>query len=122
MVPLLFCQVAKQLPDSNIRGASRGGFIESLRFQLHQFRGLLHRSQAQRPHQPDRPTAHEPAHVLAPDQRHMLAEPAAVELQQPMPMRIFITPHFGKFLRLLRVVLLQAIGEIIVDSRILLLL
>ena len=47
---------------------------------------------------------------------------APVQLDQPMPMAVFLAPHLGELLRLRRVVLLQPVGEVVVDARVLLLL
>ena len=121
-MPFFLRQVPQQLPHPRIRGPPRRHLVEALGLQLHHLGRLPHRLQTQRTHQPHGPPPHKPSHVLPPDQRYVLAEPRPVKLDQPMPMPVLLTPHLGKLFRLNRVGLLQPVGEVVVNARILLLL
>jgi hypothetical protein len=43
------------------------------------------------------------------------------QLQQPVPVPVFLRPHLAEFCRLFRIALLQALRKILIDPRVLLL-
>ena len=63
----------------------------------------------------------EAAHVVAADQRNMLTELLAINLDEPPPMITLLPSHFGEHIGAGRVVLPQALGDVGVDTTVLLL-
>ena len=76
----------------------------------------MHRLEAEGAHQPDRSPLHETADILPPDEGHVIAESLFVMFEQAMAMPVFFAAEFFELLRLLRVILLQPVGEIVVDA------
>src|SRR5438309_5827258 len=63
---------------------------------------------------------HEAAHVLPPNERHVIAEAAFVKLEQTVAVPVLFTAHFAELGGLRRVIFLQAVREIFVNSGVLL--
>ncbi len=62
---------------------------------------------------------HEALHVLATNEGNVLAELLSMQLDQPMPVPIFLCPHFLEQFRGRGKVALQTVGEIVVDTGVL---
>ena len=116
VIPFLFREVAQQLAHARVRRAARRGFVETFRFKLHGLGGFLHGLETEWPHQPDRPPLHKTPDVLPPDERHVITETTSVNVEQPMAMPVLFAPEFFELFGLFRIIVLQAVGEVVVNS------
>ena len=118
---LFFGQVAEQLAGRSVAGAHQRPSIETRCGALHVARMRAHRVETQRPHLPDGLGGDIAADVLAPHQRNVVAEFRHEEIDQPAPVTVLLRRHLVEHFGACRIIVVQTIGEIGEDARVLLL-
>ena len=114
-------EVAEQLADRGVGCARQGLPVEAGRGALHFARVRAHGLEAQGPHLPHRLRRDIAADVLPPNQRNMFAEIRCEEIDEPAPVNVLLRRHLVEHFGAVRVVVVQAVGEIGVDAQVLLL-
>jgi hypothetical protein len=115
------CEVAEQLADRRVGRAGQSLTVEPRRGALHVV-GVRARSfEAQRLHLPDRLLRNIAPDMLAADERNVVAEFRDKKVDEPTPMRVLLGGHLVEHFGGRRIVFVQAVREIGVDARILLL-
>ena len=114
-------EVAEQLAHAGVGGARRGAAIEVGGFLFHRFGALAHGVDVEGLAHPHRLAADEAAHVVAADQRNVLAETLAEEVDQHLAMAVLLLGHALEHLGGGREIVAQALDEIAIDARVLLL-
>ncbi len=97
-----------------------GPFVKATGFELHHLDLLPDVIDAQWTDQPDRAALDEALDVMPPDQGNVLAEAASVGLDQAGTMLRFLLAHLVEDLRGVRIRVAQTIGEIAVNTAVLL--
>ena len=114
-------EVAEQLADGRVGRAGQSLTVEARRGALHVVSVLARRFEAERLHLPNRLLRNIAADVLAAHERDMVAEFRHKEIDEPAPVRVLLGGHLVKHFGGRRVIFVQAVGEIGVNARILLL-
>ncbi len=114
-------EIAQQLADGRVGRAGQSLTVEARRGALHVMGALARRFEAERLHLPNRFLRNIAADVLAAHERDMIAEFRDEEVDEPAPVRVLLGGHLVEHLRAGGVVFVQAVGEIGVDARVLLL-
>ena len=114
-------EVAEQLADRRVGRAGQGLTVEARRGALHVVSARARRFEAERLHLPNRLLRNIAADVLAAHERDMVAEFRHEEIDEPAPMRVLLGGHLVEHFGGRRVIFVQAVGEIGVNARILLL-
>src|SRR3984885_7983965 len=118
---LLLGQVAEQLAGRSVGGARQGLSIEARRGALHLARMRAHRVDAQGPLMPHWLQWDVTADVIAPYQGNMIAEFRNEEIDEPASMAVLLRRHLVEDFCACRVIVVQAVGEIGENARVLLL-
>lgn len=121
VVALLLDEVAEELADACIGGAFCGGFVETDCLEFHELGLFLHGFQAEGTDEPDGAASDEAADVFAADHRDMVAETGAVMLEEAVAMQILLLLEIEEHGGLGGVGFPQAICEIGIDARVVLL-
>src|ERR1700687_2069525 len=120
MTPFDFGQITQELANARIAHMLDCPFVETTGLELHHLDLLPDVIDAQRAGQPDRAPLDEALHVMPPDQGNMLAEAASVGLDQAGTMLGFLLAHLVEDLRGVGIGLPQTVGEIAVNTAVLL--
>ena len=118
---LVLGEIAEQLADRRVGRAGQGLTVEARRGALHVVSVLARRFEAERLHLPNRLLRNIAADVLAAHERNVVAEFRHEEIDEPAPMRVLLGRHLVEHFGGRRVIVVQAVGEIGENARVLLL-